>query len=961
MRLTNNELLKAVRLALYAGTTAIVGLSTMPVFAQDSEQGSERLETIVVTGSRIRRVDVESASPVFSIEKADIQKSGKLTIGDLIQETPAISGAATNPAVNNGGGSGAATISLRGLGSQRTLLLVDGRRLAYADVNSIPINMVERIDILKDGASAIYGSDAIGGVVNFILSKNYQGISASMDYGISDRDDGERRGFQMNIGHSSDRGSLNIGATYNKQDAVSAGARSFANPALYNYYGTVISLGSGSVPDGRFVIPRSRATALGLNCPGSGSSVSVTRVHGAEGTDISQFRCWIGSGANNDTFNYQPYNLEMTPSERGGLFVNGNYRITDTIEAYATAFTNKTRSRYIIAPLPLIVAQLGAPISAQSVYNPFGVNISSGGIRDLSGGNREGMFETQADQFSSGLRGSFGDTWQWDAGVTWARTSQDAGFSGYYYLPAFANAIGPSYYDAGGVARCGTPTAPIANCTPLNLFNFDVNTTAGALTRSQLDQLQLTVRSHFYASQKSAQFNMTGEIFDLPAGAVSIAFGGEYRKDYNYFQPDFVSTILDPNQGTCLTFTDACGSPSSGKLSVREFYGELFVPILADLPFAKSLNMTLGTRYSDYSAFGNTTNSKIGIEYRPIDDLMLRGTIADVFRSPTISDLFGGTTPSADTYNDPCDGLTAGDPRLSNPACAGLAAGFQQITAQTQALRGSNVNVKPEKGRTFTWGAVYDPSWLPGLSTSVDFWKVKLTNTIGSLGTQVIIDQCFTFGRFCNLFSRQLGAGGTGDIAFVSNLTQNIGRVDTNGLDFSIKYRLPETKFGNFNVSLDTTYVGKYDAEVIEGDITTRYHRAGTYTSSASGGDGNYARWRGLGAISWNMGAFDAGWRMRYVGPTRFGVYGTAGDGSQVVFPGGNPLDNSFRTGGVTYHNLTAGFNAEAINTRFDIGVDNVFDKQPPILWQYGFNGNTDERTYDTVGRYYWARVGVKF
>ena len=303
MRLTNNELLKAVRLALYAGTTAIVGLSSMPVFAQDSEQGSERLETIVVTGSRIRRVDVESASPVFSIEKADIQKSGKLTIGDLIQESPAISGAATNPAVNNGGGSGASTVSLRGLGSQRTLLLVDGRRLAYADVNSIPINMVERIDILKDGASAIYGSDANGGVVNFILSKNYQGISASVDYGISDRDDGVRKGFQMNIGHTSDRGSLNIGATYNKQDAVGAGDRSFSNPALYNYYGTVIALGSGSVPDGRFVLSRTAAVAAGLNCPGTGANVNVTRIHGAEGTNASQFRCYVGSGANNDTFN----------------------------------------------------------------------------------------------------------------------------------------------------------------------------------------------------------------------------------------------------------------------------------------------------------------------------------------------------------------------------------------------------------------------------------------------------------------------------------------------------------------------------------------------------------------------------------------------------------------------------------------------------------------------------------
>ncbi len=957
MRLTNNELLKAVRFALYAGATAAVGLSSVPVFAQSEEAGTEKLETIVVTGSRIRRVDIEGASPVFSIDKADIEKSGKLTIGDLIQESPSIAGAATNPSVNNGGGSGASTISIRGLGSQRTLLLVNGRRLAYADVNSIPINMVERIDILKDGASAIYGSDAIGGVVNFVLRKDYQGIEASVDYGISDRDDGERKGVQITFGHSSDRGSIIVGANYNKTEPVWAGDRDFSSPALYNYYGTVIALGSGSAEGGRMVIPRATAVGFGLNCGGTASTVSVIRNPGASGANPNtDYRCYTGA----DSYDYSPYNLELTPQERGGLFVTGNYRLTDNVEAYVEAFSNKTRSRYIIAPLPIIVAQLGGPLSADSIYNPFGVDIVSGGIRDVSGGNREGMFETQADQLSAGLRGSFGDTWQWDGGITWARTSQDTGNTGYYYLPALAPAVGPSFIE-DGVAYCGTPGNVIAGCTPINLFNIDPTTPEGAASRAALDALAVTVRSHSYATQKGAQFNLTGELFELPAGALGLAVGGEYRQDYAYFQPDFVSTILDPNEGTCLTFTDACGSPSKGELSVREFYAELLVPVLRDLPFAKSLNVTLGSRYSDYSAFGDTVNSKIGIEYRPIDDLLLRGTVAEVFRSPTIGNLYGGTTPSADTYNDPCDNLVANDPRLSNPACAGLTAGFQQITAQTQTLNGSSLTVLPEVGKTFTWGVVYDPSWLPGLSTSVDVWKIKLEDTIGAIGTQIIIDQCFQYGRFCDLFSRQLGAGGTGDIEFVNNTTQNIGRIDTSGVDFSVKYRLPETSFGNFRVSLDTTYLKKYDVQVIAGDITTEFHRAGTYTSSASGGDGNYARWRALAALSWNLGAFDASWRTRYVGATRFGVYTAAGDGSNVVFPGADPLNNSFRIGGWAMHNLQAGFNAEAINTRFELGVDNVFDKQPPQLWQYGFNGNTDERTYDVVGRYYWARVGVKF
>ncbi len=971
MRLTNHELLKAVRIALYASASAVVGLSSVPVFAQSDEAGSEKLETIVVTGSRIRRVDIEGASPVFSIDKADIEKSGKLTIGDLIQESPSIAGAATNPSVNNGGGSGASTVSIRGLGSQRTLLLVNGRRLAYADVNSIPINMVERIDILKDGASAIYGSDAIGGVVNFVLRKDYQGIEASVDYGISDRDDGERKGVTITLGHSSDRGSLLVGATYNKTEPVWAGDRDFSSPAFYNYQGTVYTLGSGSIPGGRFVIDRRVAVANGITCPGSSGTVSVVPINGSYGATGADYRCYVGGGANNDTYDYSPFNLELTPQERGGLFITGNYRLTDNVEAYVEAFSNKTRSRYIIAPLPLILAQLGGPISADSAFNPFvdGVDangnpvradITSGGLRDVTGGNREGMFETQADQFSAGLRGSFGDTWQWDGGITWARTSQDTSNTGYYYLPALAPAVGPSFIE-DGIAYCGTPGNVIAGCTPINIFNLDPSTPAGAAGRAALDQLAVTVKSHSYATQKGAQFNLTGELFELPAGALSLAVGGEYRQDYSYFAPDFVSTILDPTTGQCLTFTDACGSPSTGELSVREFYGELLVPVLRDLPFAKSLNITLGSRFSDYSAFGNTTNSKIGIEYRPIDDLLLRGTVAEVFRSPTISDLYGGTVPSADTYSDPCDNLVAGDPRLGNPACAGLTAGFQQITAQTQALYGANALVQPETGKTFTWGIVYDPSWLPGLSTSMDVWKITLQDTIGAIGTQIILDQCFNFGRFCNLFTRDIGTGGTGDVNFVNNTTQNIGRIDTQGIDFSIKYRLPETAWGNFRVSLDTTYLQKYDLQVINGDISTEYSRAGTYTSSSTGGDGNYARWRALGALSWNLGAFDASWRTRFVSGSRFGNYAVAGDGSNVVDPTGDPANQSFKMASWTQHNLQVGFNAEAINTRFEVGVDNVFDKQPPILWQYGFNGNTDERTFDVVGRYYWARVGVKF
>ena len=957
MTLTSSELCKAVRYALYASATAVVGLTALPAIAQTSSgEQTDQLETIVVTGSRIRRVDLETASPVFSIDAAAIAQTGKLTLGDIIQESPSIAGAATNPNVNNGGGSGASTISIRGLGSQRTLLLVNGRRLSYADVNSIPINMVERIDILKDGASAIYGSDAVAGVVNFVLKSNYQGIEASADYGISDRDDGERKGFQMTIGQSSDKGSIIIGASYNKQDSISAGDREFSNRALYNYYGDILTIGSSFIPNGRFVIPRATAASFGINCPGTAGSVSVTRAAGnANPQNPNGYRCYVGGGPNNDTFNFAPFNVLTTPQERGGLFVTGNYKLTDNVEFYIDAFTNKTRSNYQIAPLPLILSNALFRISAQSVYNPFGVNISSGGVRQVNAGNREGFFNTQADQIATGLKGTFGDTWSWDAGILAARTSQDFGQNRYYFGPGLQAAIGPSFRDANGVARCGTAAAPIANCVPVDLIGVNSGRSPAA-SLAALRALEVTVRGDSYSNMKGGNVNLTGELFNLPAGAVSLAVGAEYREDYSYTRPDFIGTIINPVLGTCLTLTDACSSPSSGFLAVREYYAELFVPILADVPFAKSLNLTLGSRYSNYSAFDAATNSKIGLEWRPIDDLLLRGTVAEVFRSPTISDLFGGVTPSADTYRDPCSGSGF---RAGNPACAGATAGFTQTTAQTSALQGSNDQLLPEEGKSFTYGLVYDPSWLPGLSTSIDVWKIYLNGNIGTIGTQTIIDQCYNFGQFCDLFNRNDST--IGDISFVSNRLQNIGRTDVEGFDYSIKYRLPETRFGNFRVGLDASYFKTYNDQVIAGDISTETHRAGSYYSSSSGGTGNTSRWRGLGTVAWSLGNFDASWRARYIHSADYGFTSTAGDGFTVVNPSGLASDNSFRIGASTFHNLQAGYNLEAINTRLEAGVDNVLDKDPPLLYQFGFNGNTDERTYPTTGRYYWARIAVKF
>src|SRR6188472_1042385 len=292
-----------------------------------ADQKSQSLETIVVTGSNIRRVDIETANPVVTIDKAAIQQSGKLTLGDLVQDLPAVTGPVTNPRVNNGGGTGFSSISLRGLGSARTLILVDGHRYLYGDVNAIPADAIERIEVLTDGASSVYGSDAVGGVVNFILRSNYQGAEFSTDYGISDRDDGQRQGYHFIFGQTTDKGSIMAGVDYNKFDSVLAANRDFSKNAIYYYYGVAhVSGGSSRTPVGYVQLPSNLKAQFG------GCSVVTLKSLGSTSASLNDYRCY---NAATDNYNFQAHgNVNLIPQERTGAFVVGNYKLTDSIETY---------------------------------------------------------------------------------------------------------------------------------------------------------------------------------------------------------------------------------------------------------------------------------------------------------------------------------------------------------------------------------------------------------------------------------------------------------------------------------------------------------------------------------------------------------------------------------------------------------------------------------------------------
>lgn len=964
MTLKTTRLRDAITFALAVGSIAGSGAAfaqTAPATSTGDEE-AKQLDKIEVTGSRIRRVDAENASPVVTIDRAAIEKTGKLTLGDLVQELPAVSGAPTNPQVNNGGGTGASTIDLRGFGSARTLMLIDGRRAVNNDVNAIPASAVERIEVLTTGASSVYGSDAVAGVVNFIMRKDFEGVQAQINYGVSGRKDGERSGGSITFGQAGEKGNIIAGVDYNKFHAISSGDRDFSKDATYLYSGYVTILGSSRNPRGRISLPSGHPLRTSLGC------ANVTRIPGRSGASQGDYRCYSGA---TDSYNYQAVNLIMTPQERTNAFMLGNYQITDDVSAFIKYFHNKTASNFAIAPLPFDARSDGVTISAQNYYNPFGVtfgpNPATGTTLDFrtrftSLGQRASFYSTVTDQFITGVEGFLGNTWKWDFALNYGHYHQENQTNGYVYYKGLQDALGPSFRDTDGVVKCGTPGNVVANCTPLNIFNIDDPQTVATLQQYSARPMYKTV----YV-QKGFEANASGEVFNMPAGAAQLAFGAQWRREYQRSEVDYIA--LATADGTCFISQEACGSPLSGSFSVGDLYAELFLPVLKDVPFAQSLNVTVGSRYSDYSNFGTNVSNKLQVEWRPIGDLLLRGTVAEVFRAPTIGNLFTGPSGNAPTAADPCVGYV-NDPAHVNacgaptgatniPATGIEASGLSQTTGVVSGSVYAGYDLKPEQGRSYDWGLVYDPSWLPGFSMSVDYWRLALNDTITTVGAQTVLNACYgnNASPFCSFIHR----GTDGQINFIEQPTVNLGRLDATGWDLALRYKLPWQQFGNFTAGLDATYLSQWDNDV---DTTTNEdavnHIAGHYNKDY----GMYSRVRGRAFLNWNMGDWSASWRVRYVGPFTVGNddvrQGTSADAGCSVDAPQFCYERNY--GSYTLHSVNVGYALPAINSRLELGVDNVFDKQPPMLYQNNvLNANTDVNTFDTVGRYYWARYTVKF
>lgn len=969
-----NVLRRGICQALNFGLIA-TGFAAPAVLAQE-EDTAAALERVEVTGSRIRRAQIEGAQPILALSREDLLRSGVTSVGDILQQL-SVSGSALNTKFNSSGnfgfppdgggvGAGATLVDLRHLDAKRTLVLVDGKRWVNessasgvggaTDLNTIPISIVERVEVLNDGASTIYGSDAIAGVVNIITRKDFDGLEANAYYGQFDEGDGKTEAYDFSIGKTGGRSSVFFNVSYNQQERVSAADR---EQARFPVPGTGLTRGSSGTPQGRFI----------FNDPADPATVfDLTLSDGADGTDPADFRPFDGA---TDRFNFSPFNLVLTPSERASVYGQAYYDLTSEVTWYAKYLSNNRRSVNQAAPEPIFLgpgAGTGGradtvSIDATNPFNPFGFDLDAGsnfillGRRPLEGGPRVFEQNVNTDYFGSGFEGGFewgGRLFDWDVNYIYSRNTADQTTNGTYNIRNIELALGP-------VAECNADP----QCVPLNLFGGQGPDDTGSITQDMLDYILVTAHDKSEQVLRSYTANLSGEVVDLPAGPLGVAVGYEHRNQSGFYQPDAVTVAGDSNGVPSL--------PTRGRYSVSELYGEVVAPLLADMPAVELLEVEASVRSSDYSTFGSTSTGKFGFRWKPTGDVLIRGTFAEGFRAPSIGELFGSESRFDAVLADLCsDFNNSGVSQQIIDNCIALGVpddgSYQQVNPQISITTGGNPNLEPETSDSTTFGVVYSASWAENTSWSeqLDFeftyYNHEIKDAIGPQDAQTQLDRCVSLFHLdptlCNGIARNL----SGAIAGFDNLLENLGSIETDGYDFNITYSSPETSLGRFNVTWLNSFVNEFTETDATGNIRS--------LEGVEVNDTAIPEWQSNMRINWTLSDWEVAYTIRLIdGVTESCSDFLDGTPSSLTQLGlcsdPNFADESLSTnrlGTTVYNDVQATYYTGLLGTDAGItfGINNLLDRDPPVCLSCSLNGY-DASTHDIPGRFGYVRLNVTF
>lgn len=969
--------------SIIAGTISCL---TQPVQAQQ-DSGAVMVATegaqddIVVTGTRIARTRDSASVPIVTVPAEALQLAGATNSEDLLNSLPQFVPATTSGSnsLASATGTGAATLDLRGLGASRNLVLVNGRRFVFfdatqvTDINSIPSALVERVEVVTGGASAVYGSDAIAGVVNYILRDDFEGLEARAQYNIDSRGNGGTADLTLTAGvnFGEGRGNVTISANYFNRQAIGTEDRAFSRNVLADVtVGGQRVLGPGGssfVPNGRFAgLPSTTATIAAV--PGLAAAYAAA---GLTGIGVNGF-IPDNSGLNvrpyspaTDAYNFLENNFLRIPQERLGFTALAHYDISDSLRMFFEgAFTNnKTTvgfaSSFVSTSLPVEVNNPYIGTGLRNVLRLIDQNQSGAAANDglvnlgfnrrlREVGPRLNFDDRDAWRVMGGLRGDFAggekvfSDVKWEAYYSYAKSKNTQLQVGNVSLSKFRQGIlsGP-----GGVAPIVNPFGPNISQTGLDFIEVE---------STNVDVTDLHV----------ASANISGKVFDLPAGPLGFSAGGEYRSSSVDFRPDPLLAAGDIAGFNPITATN-------GKIGVWELYGEVRVPLLADVAFAKDLSVNAAARYSNYdlAQVGGVWTYQAGLDWQLSSGLALGGQYQRAIRAPNVGEAFGGNRTFPVAATDPCALSAAVANSVVRNLCisTGVPSALVgnaaiQPNAQIPGVLGGNPNLNEEKSDTYTAGLILTPGFAPNFRMTVDYYNIKLTGAISPLagGVNSILDLCYNQIQNAESVAcqavRRNPATGIIDTDFpVTALNENIGRIETSGIDVQINYRLETGNAGRFDLSVAGNWVNEFTVTPVQDLPGNKNICLGLFGPTC--GEPKF-EFKGTSRLTWTTGPLSFSARYRWVDAvtledlalaSRRG--GTSPAASTVAVP---------RIAAQSYVDLS--FIVD-VNDRFDLwgGVNNILDNNPPLLGTRQERNNTWPDTYDAIGTEFFIGVSAKF
>lgn len=886
---------RAVKLALSVAVSC-TAFASATTFAAEKEASDE--DKIVITGSRIKRSDIETASPVTIIDAEQISASGIANTEDLLQEmsfSAGVAGNATN-AYWTSGGYGTAQVNLRGMGIKRTLVLLNGRRVvgggtganSSVDLNMVPTSMIERIEVLKDGASAIYGADAVAGVVNIVTKKTFDGAEFNAKFGAASKGDGENQHLSLTLGNNHDKGNFVFNMNYVNTEAVRQSDR--------------IGCAKYGDENGEFVCFGSSTTEGGRALLADGTSVQFN-----QNPDTANFGDDYGPyNSQQHGFEWIPYLNAVSPMERFSISSFVDYELNDKVSLFTEATYSKRKGAQIVTPRRLG----GVQVASTFLYNPTGQDLEITRRRNTELGAPFFFQEADTIRIVTGLEGTFSNGWDWEVAANYGRNTAVDGWTFDIDPARAAETLNDNIctYDNSNGIPCGDW--------------FGVN----ELSQDVIDYVKYRREGTGGNEMRTWTANISGDITELPAGTLAFAAGAERRSEHGWRDPD--STVLRNGQEDAI----------NGSYDVNEAFVEFSVPLLADKPFAQSLTAELAARYSDYSTVGSESTYKAGITWQVNDSLMLRGVKSSAFRAPVITELFGGTNGENLRTIDPCENATGAI--ATNCQAAGVPADFVQDGTTILTNVGGNPNLGAETADTLTIGMVWEPQYFEGLSMTLDYFDIEVDGAITSVNGSDQLKLCYEDpvgnAQFCDTFARHPV---THQVIDINQRPVNAAVERVSGVDLNLAYQFELFGF-NAKTGLDITRLLNHENTPFAGQPTIDL--VGYITED----QGSYTEWRSNFIFALAGDDWSGSYSLRYIG------------GADDV-NGGDYDPQGKSVSALTYSDIQGSYFISD-SLKISAGIDNLFDKKAPYLTSWN-DANTDVMTYDLLGRRGYVNVNYRF